>query len=56
VLAVADDARAGRAIRRDWLAARRRALGLTQEDLAALLGVERSTVVRWEWGATQPLL
>jgi transcriptional regulator with XRE-family HTH domain len=55
VLAVADDAGAGRAGKRDRLAARRRALGLTQEDLAALLGVERSTVARWERGATQPL-
>jgi transcriptional regulator with XRE-family HTH domain len=52
---VADDAGAGRGTRRDRLAARRRTLGLTQEDLAARLGVERSTVVRWECGATQPL-
>ena len=37
------------------LAQRRKALGLTQEELAALLGVERSTVVRWERGETQPL-
>jgi tetratricopeptide (TPR) repeat protein/transcriptional regulator with XRE-family HTH domain len=37
------------------LAQRRKALGLTQEDLAALLGVERSTVVRWEQGETEPL-
>jgi tetratricopeptide (TPR) repeat protein/transcriptional regulator with XRE-family HTH domain len=55
VLAVADDAGAGRAVRRVRLAARRRALGLTQEDLAARLGIERSTVVRWERGTTQPL-
>jgi transcriptional regulator with XRE-family HTH domain len=55
VLAVAEGAGAGRAARRGRLAARRRALGLTQEDLAALLGVERSTVGRWEAGATQPL-
>ena len=48
---MADDAGA----RRDRLAARRRALGLTQEDLAARLGVERSTVGRWERGTTQPL-
>jgi tetratricopeptide (TPR) repeat protein/transcriptional regulator with XRE-family HTH domain len=52
---VSDDAGADRAARRDRLAARRRALGLTQEGLAALLGVERSTVVRWERGTTQPL-
>jgi tetratricopeptide (TPR) repeat protein/transcriptional regulator with XRE-family HTH domain len=40
--------------RRDRLARRRKTLGLTQADLAALLRVERSTVVRWERGATQP--
>lgn len=42
------------ASRRERLAGRRRALGLTQEDLAALLKVERSTVVRWERGETTP--
>jgi tetratricopeptide (TPR) repeat protein/transcriptional regulator with XRE-family HTH domain len=47
---MADDA----AARRGRLAQRRKALGLTQEDLAGLLGVERSTVVRWERGETQP--
>jgi transcriptional regulator with XRE-family HTH domain len=52
---VTDDAGARRAGHRDRLAARRRALGLTQEELAAVLGVERSTVVRWEAGGTQPL-
>jgi tetratricopeptide (TPR) repeat protein/transcriptional regulator with XRE-family HTH domain len=55
VLAVADRAGAEKSVRRGRLAARRRALGLTQEDLAALLGIERSTVVRWEAGRTQPL-
>jgi tetratricopeptide (TPR) repeat protein/DNA-binding XRE family transcriptional regulator len=55
VLAVTDDAGVGRAAKRDRLAARRLALGLTQEDLAALLEVERSTVARWERGATRPL-
>jgi tetratricopeptide (TPR) repeat protein/transcriptional regulator with XRE-family HTH domain len=40
--------------RRDRLARRRKSLGLTQDDLAALLGVQRSTVVRWERGVTQP--
>lgn len=55
MLAMADDVKAAHAAPRDRLAARRRALGLTQEELAALLGVERSTVVRWERGATQPL-
>ncbi|HTU07012.1 MAG TPA: helix-turn-helix domain-containing protein, partial [Trebonia sp.] len=42
------------AARRPRLAERRKALGLTQEDLAGLLGVERSTVVRWERGDTEP--
>jgi DNA-binding XRE family transcriptional regulator len=37
------------------LAERRRAVGHTQEQLAALLGVERTTVVRWEAGETKPL-
>jgi tetratricopeptide (TPR) repeat protein/DNA-binding XRE family transcriptional regulator len=55
VLAVAEDARAERVVRRDRLAGRRRAVGLTQEDLAALLQVDRTTVVRWERGATRPL-
>lgn len=41
--------------RRRALAARRKAVGHTQEQLAALLGVERSTVVRWEAGETEPL-
>jgi tetratricopeptide (TPR) repeat protein/transcriptional regulator with XRE-family HTH domain len=55
VLAVSDDAGVGPGTKRDRLAQRRRALGLTQEDLAALLEVQRSTVVRWERGQTQPL-
>ena len=54
-LGVADDVKAARAAPRDRLASRRRALGLTQEDLAARLQIERSTVVRWERGTTQPL-
>ena len=50
----AGDVKAGRAAPRGRLAARRRALGLTQEDLAARLQIERSTVVRWERGTTEP--
>ena len=34
---------------------RRKAVGFSQEALAALLDVERSTVVRWESGETNPL-
>jgi DNA-binding XRE family transcriptional regulator len=41
--------------KRRTLAERRRAVGHTQEQLAALLGVERTTVVRWEAGETKPL-
>ncbi|HEV2451177.1 MAG TPA: tetratricopeptide repeat protein [Streptosporangiaceae bacterium] len=55
VLAVAEDAVARVAARRDRLAQRRKALGLTQEDLAGLLNVERSTVFRWEHGECEPL-
>src|SRR5215475_7068606 len=46
--------RAGEA-RRRGLAQRRKAVGLTQEQLADQLGVERSTVARWERGETLPL-
>jgi tetratricopeptide (TPR) repeat protein/transcriptional regulator with XRE-family HTH domain len=42
------------AARRGPLARRRKAVGLTQEQLAERLGVERTTVVRWERGETQP--
>jgi transcriptional regulator with XRE-family HTH domain len=55
VLAVAEDAVAKVAARRDRLAQRRKMLGLTQEDLAGLLNVERSTVYRWERGECEPL-
>jgi transcriptional regulator with XRE-family HTH domain len=42
------------AIRRDALAARREALGFTQETLAEKLGVDRTTVGRWECGTLSP--
>lgn len=42
------------AIRRDALAARREALGFTQETLAQELGVELSTTGRWERGTLTP--
>ncbi|MFD0639637.1 helix-turn-helix transcriptional regulator [Catenulispora yoronensis] len=40
--------------RREELKRRREAVGLTQEKLAAVLGVDRSTVARWEWGRSTP--
>jgi transcriptional regulator with XRE-family HTH domain len=43
------------ALRRQRLSQRRKAVGLTQESLAKRLGVERSTVTRWEAGDTDPL-
>lgn len=42
------------ALRRLRLAQRRKALGHTQDDLAALVGVDRTTVVRWERAETEP--
>lgn len=42
-------------VRRTGLIAARKAAGFTQEELAARLGVERSTVFRWESGETAPL-
>jgi tetratricopeptide (TPR) repeat protein/transcriptional regulator with XRE-family HTH domain len=41
--------------RRQRLIQRRKALGLTQEALAELVAVGRSTVVRWERGESEPL-
>ncbi|MDM4722658.1 helix-turn-helix transcriptional regulator [Micromonospora sp. WMMA1363] len=42
------------ALKRHRLCQRRKALGYSQERLADLLGVERSTVVRWENADTDP--
>ncbi|MGW3809323.1 helix-turn-helix transcriptional regulator [Micromonospora sp. NPDC005113] len=42
------------ALKRHRLCQRRRALGYSQERLAEILGVERSTVVRWENAETDP--
>jgi transcriptional regulator with XRE-family HTH domain len=42
------------ATRRDGLAARREALGFTQESLAQKLGMELSTIGRWERGTLTP--
>jgi transcriptional regulator with XRE-family HTH domain len=39
---------------RPLFAARRRSRGLTQEELAYNLGVDRSTVARWEAGDSEP--
>ncbi len=43
------------AVKRHGLVRRRRALGFTQESLAEALGVERSTVRRWESGESAPI-
>ena len=36
------------------LSAYRRSLGISQERLAILIGVDRCTIARWETGATTP--
>jgi transcriptional regulator with XRE-family HTH domain len=41
-------------LKRRQLAQRRKALGHSQEDLASLVGVDRSTVIRWERVETDP--
>jgi transcriptional regulator with XRE-family HTH domain len=43
------------ALKRKRLAQRRRAVGHSQEQLAEILGIERSTVGRWERAETDPL-
>jgi tetratricopeptide (TPR) repeat protein/transcriptional regulator with XRE-family HTH domain len=43
------------AAKRQRLAQRRKAMGFSQEALASVLEVERSTVVRWECGETAPM-
>jgi transcriptional regulator with XRE-family HTH domain len=53
--AMAEDAAVTRAATWARLVQRRKALGLTQEALAGVLGVERSTMVRWERGETEPM-
>ena len=55
MLTVAEDGVASKPARRDRLAQRRKAVGLTQEQLAERLHVERTTVARWERGEAQPL-
>jgi tetratricopeptide (TPR) repeat protein/transcriptional regulator with XRE-family HTH domain len=49
------DATSSTVARRQRLIQRRKALGLTQEALAELVAVGRSTVVRWERGESEPL-
>ncbi|WP_159401607.1 helix-turn-helix domain-containing protein [Streptomyces sp. NRRL F-5053] len=44
----------GVSVRRHRLQERRLAVGLTQEQLAEKMGVERTTVVRWESGKRMP--
>ena len=42
------------ALKRRRLVQRRKALGHSQDDLASLVGVDRSTVIRWERAETEP--
>lgn len=42
------------ALKRRRLAQRRKALGHSQEDLASLVGVGRTTIIRWERAETDP--
>jgi tetratricopeptide (TPR) repeat protein/transcriptional regulator with XRE-family HTH domain len=55
MLAMPDGDEKNGAANRRSLAERRKAVGLTQEQLAEQLGVDRTTVARWERGQTQPL-
>ncbi|SEF24729.1 Helix-turn-helix [Amycolatopsis pretoriensis] len=41
--------------RREELVSARKAAGLTQEKLAEVMCVDRSTVIRWEAGEYAPL-
>jgi len=49
------DAASSTVAKRQRLVQRRKALGLTQEELAELVSVGRSTVLRWERGESEPL-
>jgi len=49
------DVTPGTVARRQRLVQRRKALGLTQEELAELVAVGRSTVMRWERGESEPM-
>ncbi|MFJ7421910.1 helix-turn-helix transcriptional regulator [Streptomyces uncialis] len=44
----------GMASKRVRLSQRRKSAGFTQETLAARLGVERTTVIRWETAVSEP--
>ena len=55
MLAMSDGVVTNGAAKRGRLAQRRKAVGLTQEQLAEQLGVERTTVIRWERSQTTPL-